>query len=435
MSVEIKIIIGIIVLLLVMLSGMPVFVGLGIAGAIGALLFVGFGGLFSIGDLIFESIWHVALLAAPGFILMGNLFFQHGFGHDLFETIDLWLRRIRGGLIIASIWMGALFGFICGSNMAGVATIGKIAIPEVDKRGYDRRLSMGAFAIAGTLSVLIPPSLWMILYAVLAEVSLGDMFFAGIFPGILLTLLLSLYVYIRTALGKSQPIQIASAPWSKKLRSLKGTAPVVITFFVVLGGIYGGLWSVIEASAAGAMIALLFTLAYRRFTWAKFMASVSSTVNIMVMLYMIVISARIWNYFVFVSEMDEHLIELITGYDVPGWVIIIIILFAMSAMGCVFDMMALFLMSISLFLPVVVKLGYDAVWFGVIMIITCELALITPPVGLNLFVIKGMAPSDTTSMDIAAGAIPFVLVVWLLFALLTLFPELVLWLPSKVRAG
>jgi C4-dicarboxylate transporter DctM subunit len=436
MSDQLGILLGLLVMLLALLSGMPVFAGIGIGGAFGAILFVGFKGLLNLGDLIFGSIWHVSFLAAPGFIVMGSLFFEHEFGRDLFETVDKWLRGLRGGLIIATIWMSALFGFICGSNMAGIATIGKIAIPEVESRGYNRRLSLGAFSIAGTLSVLIPPSLWMILYAVWAEVSLEDLFFAGIIPGIVLSLLLSAYVFLRVTFNKrlcpslKQPVS-----WSQKLSSLKGIVPVVVTFGVVLGGIYYGIWSVVEASAAGAVLSILLCFVYRRFSWHKFVKSIAGTVRVVVMVYMISISATLLNYFVFVSHLDKYLLKIVSGFNLPGWAIIILILLLITIMGCFFDMLALMIISISLFLPITVKLGFDPVWFGIILIVGCELALVTPPVGVNLFIIKDLAPEGTTAADVALGAIPLVVVVWILFALLTIFPKLVLWLPSLVKAG
>jgi len=432
---DLGIVVGLALLLTTLISGMPIFVSLGVTGAVGTVMFEGVGGLSNLGDMVFGSIWHHVLLAAPGFILMGNLFFHHDFGRDLFATADRWIGGVRGGLLIAAIWLGAMFAFICGSNMAGVATIGRIAIPEIERRGYQRALSMGALAIAGTLSVLIPPSLLMILYAVLTEVSLGDLFFAGIVPGILLTMLLSGYILLRATLDPAACPRSEPALWRERLRSLRAIAPVAITFLVVFGGIYNGIWSVIEASGAGAFMGLAFCLAYRRFAWRKFFDAVYGTVRILGMIYMIVIAATLFNYFIFVSKFDEILVALVSGLDLPGWLVIIAILVIMTALGCVFDLLAMILISIPIFLPIAVTAGYDPIWFGVILMIASELALVTPPVGLNLFIIKDLAPPGTTSAEVAMGAIPYVGVVWILFVLLTAFPGLALWLPSLAKGG
>ncbi len=433
MPTDLGIVCGILILVVTLMSGMPVFVAIGLSGALGSMLFESPQGIFKLGDILFDSIWNVVLLATPGFILMGALFFQHGFGRDLFNSAYAWLGRFRGGLLMSAVWLGAMFGFICGSNMAGVATIGRIAIPEVDRHGYDRSLSLGAFAIAGTLSVLIPPSLLMILYAVLAEVSLGDLFFAGVIPGILLAALLCGYIYLRAALNPALCPPGEKVSWGVKFRSLGGLAPVAITFVVVFGGIYLGVWSVVEASAAGTVMALIFTVLYGRFRWRHFLDAVNSTLRVIVMVYMIVISATLLNYFVFVSKLDERLVGFVTGLDMPGWAVIVAILAIMTVMGCIFDVLALILVSIPVFLPVAVKVGYDPLWFGIILVIACELALVTPPVGINLFIIKDLSPPGTRASEVARGTIPYVGVVWILFALLVIFPGIALWLPHAVK--
>ncbi|MCG6115863.1 MAG: TRAP transporter large permease [Mesorhizobium sp.] len=414
--------------------GAPIFVSLGLAGAIGTILFVGITGLSNLGDAVFGSIWHVSLLAAPGFIFMGSVFFQHGFGRDLFNAAEAWLGRLPGGLVVSAIWLGAGFGFICGSNMAGVATVGQIAIPEVERRGYDRRLSLGAFAIAGSLAALIPPSLLMIIYAVLAEVSLGALFFAGIIPGLLLTGLLSGYVILRAVMNPALCPPENECRRVSHLAVAKGVFPLALCFFVIFGGIYAGLWSVIEASGAGAALAVALCVVYGRFSVKGFTSSLDTTVKILGLVYMIVVAASLFNHFVFISSVPIILTSFVTSLDMEPWLIMVMILLIITALGFILDLYAMLLISIPVFLPVSTAIGYDPLWFGIILIIAAELALVTPPVGLNLFIIKRIAPPGTKILDIALGALPYVLVVWVLFGILIAFPELVLWLPEYVRS-
>jgi len=418
-----------VVFVLTLGSGMPVFVGLGITGAIGSLLFVSFDNLTNLGDMLFGSLWQVSLLATPGFILMGSIFFRCNFGKDIFDAFEIMLGKLPGGLIISAVWLGAGFGFICGSNLAGVATVGQIAIPEVERRGYDRRLSLGAFAIAGTLAALIPPSLLMIIYAVLAEVSLGQLFFAGIIPGILMTLLLSLYIIGRAIANPALCPKPASVTTGSLWTTAKGIFPLVITFVVVFGGIYSGIWSVVEASAAGATMAIGLSFAYGRLSRKAFFESLDSTLQILSLVYMIMLAAVLFNHFVFVSGLSASLKAAVGHLDLPGWGVMTLILAVLTVMGMFLDLYAMLLIAIPVFLPLSIEAGYDAIWFGIVLIVACELALVTPPVGLNLFIIRRMAPAGTTQTDLDIGALPYVFVVWILFALMIAFPQIVLWLP------
>jgi C4-dicarboxylate transporter DctM subunit len=423
---------GIILLLVFLFSGMPIFVAIGLGGAIGTMFFVEPGTVLETGHRLWESLWKYTLVAGFGFILMGNLFFENGFGNDIFDTAYKWLGRIRGGLLVAATAMGALYGFICGSATAGTATVGSITIPEIERKGYDMKVSLGAVAIAGTISVLIPPSLLMIIYAVLADVSLAQLFFAGIFPGFLLAGLIIVYVLIRAILNKNLFPAAPPASWRERLISLKGTVSVIVSFVVVLGGIYAGIWSVIEAAAAGAIMAVVCAMAYRRFTWAKFMSALNSTVRVNGMVLIIIISASFLNYFVFVSKLDEALAAFVNGLDLPSWAVMAAILLIMSAMGFIFDLFALIMVTMAVLYPVGISIGFDPIWFGIVLIIACELALITPPVAVNLYIIKSLAPESVTINDIALGALPYVLVVWVLFGILIAFPQIVLWLPSMM---
>ncbi len=433
MSESVGIAFGIGTLFVTLLFGVPVFAALGLAGFVGSLFFVDLGTMLESGHLIWGGLSSFSLLAMPGFVLMGNLYFHHDFGRDLFVAADKWFGHVRGGLIIAATALGAAFGFICGSAAAGTATIGSVVIPEVEKRGYDRKLSLGAIAIGGSLSALIPPSIIMIIYASLSETSLGSLFFAGIIPGLLLAALISLYVYVRAALDRSLCPVTTPAPWRERLVCLAGVLPVAMAFLLIFGGMYVGVWSAIEAAPVGAVVAFLTCAAYRRLTWRTLMASMEATLRICAMIYMIILSAYLLNYFVFVSKLDRSLVNVVSGFDLPGWAIVTLVLVVLTVLGCIFDVMALIIIATSIYLPIVKFAGYDPVWFGIILVLACELALITPPVGINLYIVKDLAPKGTSTADIIRGAFPYVFLVWLMLAVFIAFPEIVLWLPSKLK--
>jgi len=427
------VVVGIGFLFVSMLVGLPVFAALGLSGLIGSLFFVDLGTVLESGHLIWGGLDSFSLLAMPGFVLMGNLYFQHNFGRDLFDAADKWLGHVRGGLIIAATALGAAFGFICGSAAAGTATIGSVVIPEVEKRGYDRKLSLGAIAIGGSLSSLIPPSIIMIIYASLSQASLGSLFFAGIIPGLILTVVIAAYVYVRSVLNKDLCPVSAPAAWRERFGSLTAILPVAAAFLTIFGGIYAGAWSAIEAAPVGAVVALLTCLGFRRLTWSSLMASIEATLKICGMVYMIIMSAHLLNYFVFVSKLDRSLVSVVSGFDLPGWAIMVLVLVVLTVLGCIFDVMALIIISTAVYLPIVELAGYDPVWFGIILVLACELALITPPMGLNLFIVRDLAPAGTMTSDVIFGALPYVLLVWVLFGVFIAFPEIVLWLPSMLN--
>ena len=415
---------------LLALSGMPIFAALGLGSILSSLPFVGLDALLQGGVFAWKQLNTVGLLAMPGFLLMGNLFFQHGFGKDLFDSANKWLGRLPGGLLLATTIMGAMFGFISGSMMAGIATVGAMALPEVEKKGYDRKLSMGALAIAGTLASLIPPSLIAILYASLAEIPLGPFLMAGILPGLLLTTLIMIYILVRFYINPSLGPSGFSTNFIEKLKSLKGVAPVIGSFIFVFGGLYLGFWSAVEASASGAVIALIFCIVYRRLSWRGLDRALYQTVRVCGMVYMIIISAGFLNYFVFVSNTDGEILAALNLLHMPSWMLMLFIMIILSCMGCLMDAIAIVLVSVPVFMPVVVSLGYDKIWFGIVLIVSVELAQITPPVGMNLYLLRDMAAKKTSTLDIIKGTIPFIGVVWVLFILLLIFPNIALWLPS-----
>ena len=426
-------ILSVCILLVLIFVGCPIFVCLGGAGGLGLILIEGFSGMtLAIANVAWTQVTSVGLLAVPVFVLMGNIVGAHGFGEDLYETASKWLGRVPGSLAIVSTVVSALFGFMCGSGIAGTATIGGVAQPEMERKGYNRRLALGTHAMGGALSAVIPPSILMIIYAVEAECSMGKMFFAGIIPGLLLAILMAGYISGRAIINPNICPKPGKTKGREKIKSLVYLIPLIVLFFVVLGGIYAGIWAPMEAGGAGSFFAFLIALSYRRVGKESMKKVIDNTGRTTVMIYMLVIGANIFSLLVFASGLSDLLKDTILSFDLPKFGIIIVLLLVLTVLGCFLDVMALLLITLPISLPIVTAVGYDPVWWGIIMILGCELAMITPPIGIHLFIILGIAEEGTRLIDVAMGALPYVFVIWILFGLLIVFPDLVMWLPNAM---
>ncbi|MBN2437889.1 MAG: TRAP transporter large permease [Deltaproteobacteria bacterium] len=425
--------IGCLLLLVIIALRAPIAVALGLSGIIGLFLIFGASGPFiGISTTAYEEVYAGGLLAVPLFIFMGNLVVQFGIGIDIYSTTNKWLGRLPGGLAIASTGMCALFGFMCGSALAGTATIGSLAISEMDKSGYNRRLTLGTLSLAGTLAVLIPPSVLMILYSSMTNSSLGSLFLAGILPGLLLASMIMAFILVRCTLNPSLGPKGDRFPFKEKLFSLIHLIPVIFLFVSIVGGIYAGIWSPVEAGATACTIVIGIGLAYRRYSGQKVIAAALSAAKTAAMIYMLLIGATILSLLFFTSGINDVIADFLTGLPLPPWGIILIILILMMVMGMFMDVLALLFIAVPITLPIITALNYDPIWWGILMIISSEMCLITPPVGINLFVIQGIAGEGTSLKDVSMGAMPFVLILWLFFAILIIFPEVVMWLPHRL---
>jgi tripartite ATP-independent transporter DctM subunit len=429
---------GIILCLLVLFAllviGSPIFICLLLSGMVGLASVEGWQVLSNVaGKIAFSHVSGYSLLAVPMFILMGNLLLTHRIGQDLYDGMYRWFGRLPGGLAIASTVVCAIFGFMSGSNTAASATIGSIAIPEMEKKGYDRKLSLGTLAVAGTLAALIPPSTIMIIYGVnVSGVSIGEVFVGGIVPGLILTALMSIYIY---TVAKLYPhLAPAGSPFAlkDKLRLLPRLVPVVFIFVAIVGGMYFGVWTAIEASAASVLISLIIIISYRRLNFAAVLDAVKRTIRISGMIYMIIVGANVMSYLFFVTGFQDAVSEFILHFSLPPWGNMLLILLIMTILGTFLDVIALITISVPIFLPIAIAAGYSDVWFGVIVTVASEMALCTPPVGVNLFVIQGIAPKGVSLLTVAKGAAPFIAVIWVLLVLLVAFPDLVTWLPNTM---
>jgi len=423
----------IILLVILLIAGLPIAFSMMAAGIVGIFIISGPSGYFwAIGQIGFTATWGIGMLAIPAFVFMGVLITEMAWGQDLYDLAYKWLGWLPGGLAVASTAMSALFGFMCGSAAAGILTVGVLAVPEMEKRGYNRRLALGTLCLAGSLAVLIPPSALMIIYAVQAECSMGALFFAGIIPGILLAAVMSLYIIGRVIAKPSLAPKGPKARLCDKLRVLLKSGPLVLVGMSVLGSIYLGWASPIEAGTVGVFAVTLVSLAYQRATLTRLKSAIMRTTRICGMIYFIVIGGYIFSTLMYLSGFQELIQQWMLALPLAPWVIIVISLLILTVMGMFFDIISIVVISAPILVPIVTGLGYDVIWFGILMIMSCELALITPPVGFNLYIIHSIAPEGTKLMDVLLGAMPFVGLIWFVFGLLIVWPEIVLWLPSTM---
>ena len=422
-------------LIVLLVTGLPIAFCMGLSGIVGTMFHMGPASILQMGAVPFSYTSGFSLLAIPMFVLMGNILLEYGIGSVLFELVNKLVGKTRGGLAMATTVMCALFGFACGSSSASCATIGGNTLPEMEKRGYDRRLSVGVLAIAGSLAILIPPSIIMVVYSILAETSLGAVMIAGILPGLLLTVLIMAYIYIRVTINPAlAPVNENSYTLKEKIRSLIGLLPIAVLFLAIVGGLFLGLWDAIEASSVGVFMALLICIVYfRHVSWKVLKRALIGSVNTTVMIYMLIVGGNMLAYVFYVTGLQAKIGVFVAGLGVPGWLVIVTMGIILMIMGTFLDVIAMLTVTVPIFLPIILKLGYDPVWFGIIATLFSEMAMITPPVGVNLFVIQGIAPPGTTLKDVAMGAAPYVGVIWIMAILLLMFPGIALYLPSLME--
>jgi C4-dicarboxylate transporter DctM subunit len=427
-------VIGGFLLLMVLIGfGVPVAFALGLVGATVAFL-VSPAHLAEMGNIAFDTGTNFVFLAVPLFILMAELLSSARFSAQLFEAASRWLNRIPGALAIASVAACAGFGTICGSSAATAATIGRPAIPEMLNRGYNKRLSVGAVAAGGTLGILIPPSISMIIYGIVTEVSIGQLYLAGIVPGILMMFLLggsiALAVWLRPGLAPRGD----TFTWAECLRSLRGVWPVVVLALVVIVPIYTGIATATEAAALGAAGSIVLAGFSGRLTWHELGGALARTAQITSMIMFLLIGGFMLGFVLSALGIPQALSKYVVSLGgVNPWLVLILINVLFFLLGRAFDPTTIMVITMPVLFPVVVALGFDPVWFGIIITINCEIDNILPPDGINLLVLKSIAPEGVSMNDVILGSAPFVLVLILGMAIIMVFPELALWLPRKLK--
>lgn len=417
-------------LLLLLVLGLPVAFSLGMAGVAGMLLFMGGDGALAQLPIIgYKSLDDFVLTAVPLYILMSQILLTGKVGNDLFELANKWLRHLPGGLGIATVMACAVFAAITGSSVACAVTIGAIAIPEMLSRGYDRSLVLGAVAAGGTLGILIPPSIPMILYGAITDESIGKLFMSGVVPGAILTILFIMVVVYRS---RNLPLE-APASWDERLSALKKSFWGLMLPVIVVGGIYSGVFTPTEAAGIGTVYSLIITfLIYRTLSLKDMTEILEDTIKTACMIFAIMIGASLFGFVLTILDAPQALTNFVVDMQTNRWVIFVAINILLLFLGCILESVSIIFITLPILFPLIVKLGFDPIWFNVVMLINLELALITPPVGMNLFVLQGISP-DSKMTQIIKGVIPFGVIMALEILLLCFFPQIATWLPTIVK--
>ncbi|WP_238366887.1 TRAP transporter large permease [Mesobacterium pallidum] len=409
----------------------PIAVALMATGVAGYWALVGLKPMLGMVSItVWDFSFSYTLSAIPLFVLMGNIVARSGIAEDLFGAAELWLARFKGGLAVATVSACAGFGAICGSSAATAATMSRVALPSMRRRGYDDGLSAATVAAGGTLGILIPPSILLLTYGIFTQTHIGKLFAAGIIPGLIGVA--GYIVAIRWVTWRtpgSAPDITDRPDIGTRLRGLFRIWPVLALFVLVMGGIYGGFMTSTEASGIGAAGALVLAAARKGFGWRKFRLVLWESGILSATIFAIILGAAVYTEFLNQSGIHTTLISAITGSSIPGWGVILIIIGIYIVLGCVLESVALVLLTIPLFFPVVMALGYDPVWFGILLVLVTELGLITPPIGLNLFIIQAAAGNIRLG-TIIRGIVPFIVLDVIRVLIIAFIPALSLWLPG-----
>lgn len=411
----------------------PLAFAMGLVGLVGMGLTRGWMAAFaSTSNVVYETGFAYTLSVIPLFILMGNFVARAGLAHELFQAAYAFIGHVRGGLAHATIAACAGFGAICGSSIATAATMSKVAYPSMKKLGYSDSLSTGVMAAGGTLGIMIPPSTIMVIYGIITETNIGKLFAAGVIPGILTALVLMTVVHFMTLRDPEHAPAGEKTSWPDRWRALRGIWGVVLLVIVVLGGIYGGIFTATEGAGFGAAGAFLFALARRRLTWSILYQVLVESARTTAMLFTLLIAATIFANFVNFTSLPGDLKEWITHLGLSPIMIVAAMMLIYVVLGTVMEELTMVLLTIPLFFPIVTSLGFDPVWFGVLIVMIVQIGLISPPVGMNLFVLNSLLPGVGLGA-IFRGCWPFVAAMVAMLGILIAFPQLSLWLPSLMN--
>jgi len=426
-------IIGIIALFVLIFSRMPVGFLMAIIG------FAGFAAIVSVDaslNLLAKDIFSVFasynLTVIPLFVLMGQIAFHSGISQRLFDTAYRFIGHLPGGLAIATVGACAAFSAICGSTNATAATMGAATLPEMKRYNYKPELATGVVAAGGSLGILIPPSVIFIVYGILTEQSIGELFLAGILPGVLLTLFfvaaILIWATVRPELGPKGP----KSTWKQRFASLPGTIETLIIFVVVMGGLFGGVFTPTEAGAVGAFATLAVAVIKRNIDWSGFVQALFETTRISAMILVIVAGATVFGHFLAVSRIPYDIASWIASFQMHPAVIMSFIILIYLIGGCFIDSLALIMLTIPIFYPVVIDYGFDPIWFGVVIVLITQIGVVTPPVGVNVYVVSGVA-RDVPLSVIFKGVVPMLIAMIILTFLLIPFPQIATFLPGLLR--
>lgn len=417
------------ILLGLFLIGMPIGFSMIFAGSIGIFIVADYNIMASVlSSSVYRSVNSFDFSSIPLFILMAHFISKSKIADELFDSIMKWVGHLPGGAAVTTVLASAGFGTLSGSSVAATSVMSNIAVPKMIEAKYTPRFSAGLVASStGTLAVLIPPSIPLILYGVQTETSIGKLLMAGIIPGILLAILLSIYAIIE---GYRRKVQQEKSSWKDRFSSLVTIWPILLLLIAVICFIYLGIGTVTEAAAFGALGALIIGLAIRRLNFKHIMDSMLLTISQTAMIFVIITGASILTYFITMTRVGNELILAVEASGLPGWAVIIIVVIFYLFLGLFMEVIGAMLLTLPLLFPLVVGLGYDPVWFGVLVVLLLEIGLVTPPVGINLFITSQQ--TKITPVEVFKGAVPFIIILIFEVILLILFPQIALYLPSRM---
>lgn len=425
--------IGLGVLFVLLFLGMPVGFVMGFIGFAGYAYLVGInGGFANLGQVPFDTVFNYSLSVVPLFVLMGTFCFYAGISSDLYNAAYKWVGQLPGGLAMATIGACAVFSSVSGSSVACAATIGKVSYPEMKKYSYDPALSTGSIAAGGTLDIMIPPSVMMILYGIITGTSISKLFLAGFIPGILEAVFYIAVIYV---MCKRNPLYGPKGPattFIEKLVSLKGVWMTLVLFVIVIGGMYVGVFTPTEAGGIGAFGAFLITAARGKLSWQNFWASITDSTGTVAMIFPIIVGAMFFNYFLAVTRLPTELAAFLVALPVDRYITLTAILVLYILLGAVMDELGMVLLTVPIFYPVILALGFDPIWFGIIIIMMCVFGMLAPPVGMIVYVVTGVV-KDVPMSTIYKGILPFFISDLVVVVLLVAFPQIVLFVPALMK--
>ena len=432
MDTDLIAVLGFVCLFLLMLLRVPVGMAMGLVGITGYSMISGVGpALKLVGQTSMRTVTDYTFGVIPMFMLMGALVSVSGVSRELFRAANSMIGHLRGGLGAATVLACGGFAAICGSSVATAATFSRVAYPEMRRFGYPTSFATGVIAGGGTLGAMLPPSTVLAVYAILTQQDIGKLFMAGIVPGLLAMLM---YVLTIGALVKLRPQWLPAGeakPWSERAADLKAVWAPLTLFIFVIGGLYGGFFTPTEAGGVGASGAFLLGLIRRKLDLPKIKEALLSATRTAAAVFTVLIGALMFGYFLTITQTPQKLTGFLTGLGVGPYGVLVLILLMYMVLGCLMDAMAMIILTVPIIFPVIVQLGFDPIWFGIIVVMTVELGLITPPVGMNVFVIKSVLP-DTSFSTIFRGVSPFVLTDVIRLVILVSFPVIALWLPGRM---
>jgi len=422
----------IIIMLTLLLGGQWIAFALACTSVFGLLMINQIGTINILSQIAWSSTCSFTLIAIPQFLFMGELILRGGFSEKFYHGATKWLGRMPGGLLQSNILSCSFFAAISGSSAATAAAISTVAVPELTKRGYDKSMISGSLGAGGCLGVLIPPSLGMIVFGSLVNVSVARLFIAGIIPGIVTVIIMMMYITLRvsTKKGLVPPGEMKKYSILEKIKSLKDMYPFFVIILIIIGGIYLGITTPTEAAAISTTVAFIFTIVFKTFSWKMLIDSIKSAVKNTCMVMYVIVGAQVLSFFMVKSGIGRSMAQLIVDIDPSPILFIMVLTIIFVILGCLVDVLSMVFLTIPILWPMIVTMGFNEIWIGIWVIIMCEIAQITPPLGLNLFVLQGVSKFPIGT--VIKGHVPYFIIFFITSLLIIIFPQLVLWLPSKM---